>query len=217
MVRGKKTIKDLPKGERPREKLEKKGPAALKDKELLALILSIGNKRQNAVSLSQTILKIHPLSELPKVSFEKLTKIPGVGKMKAARILAALELGERIFTKPALAQTTVRNPKDAMDQVKEIADKKQEYLLALYFDGRNRLLKKETLAVGSFNIALIEPREIFEKAIQLPCNFLILAHNHPSGDSLPSREDIQFTQKIQIAGDLMGITLFDHLILGAQD
>lgn len=213
----KKRIKDLPVTLRPREKLLAKGAENLSDSELLAILLGTGTKQRNALSLAQFLFKSISLRELANVSPDQLEKIGGVGKGKAARIIAAIELGKRLFASSSLVKVIVQTTADALLQVKDIAAKKQEHLVVLYLNARHELLQKETVGMGSLNAMVIEPKEIFSPAVLMPCATIIIAHNHPSGDPNPSEEDIRFTKRIQAAGELMGIPLLDHLIVSHSD
>lgn len=206
-------IKDLPKTVRPREKMEAKGSQNLSDAELLALLLGTGLPKKNVISLAQLILRHHPLSKLPMVSLSDLITLPGIGKSKATRIMAAVELGSRIFAPLSVTATIIQTAQDILSQVKEIADKKQEQIMVLYLNARHQLIKKEAVALGNLNSSLIEPKEIFAPALQTPCAGIVLVHNHPSGDPHPSKEDIIFTKRVQTAGEILGIPLIDHLII----
>jgi len=214
MIR-KKRIKDLPSSERPREKLLLKGNENMTDAELLALLLSTGTKKHNALSLGKLILQRFNVHQLTTISSKQLEKIQGVGRGKAARIIAAIELGKRIFVTPSITKIVITSTEEALQQVKHIAEKKQEHIIVLYLNARNELIQKETIAVGSLNFLVIEPKEIFSPAVISPCASVIIAHNHPSGDPQPSEEDIQFTRRIQKAGELLGIPLTDHLIISS--
>lgn len=206
-------IKDLPESSRPREKLEYKGAQNLSDAELLAIILGTGTKKQNAVILAKKILNSFPLSKLTAISINQLLVIPGIGKTKASRIIACLELGHRIFTVPALNTTLINSTAEAIVQAKEISSKKQEHLLVLYLNARHQLIGKEIIAIGNLNALMIEPKEVFLPALTTPCCEIIICHNHPSDNPTPSKDDILFTQTIQKAGIIMGIGLIDHLIV----
>lgn len=208
-----KRIKDLNPSLRPLEKLIALGQSNLSDAELLALILSTGKRGQNVVSMSKKILKKFPLTKLSKVDLKQLETVPGIGKTKAARIKAAFELGERAFAPAKLNKAVIDSTESILDQIREIADKKQECLLVLYLNARHELLEKEMVGVGNLNTSLIEPKEILARALLSPCAFLILAHNHPSCDPTPSQEDINFTERLQKAAQIMGLTLLDHLIV----
>lgn len=206
-------IKDLPLIDRPREKLYAHGGSNLSDAELLAILLGTGTRGKNAVKLGELLLRKHQLQTLSQVSLKDIAGIPGIGKSKAARILAALELGERIFSKPTMTKSIIRSTDDVLSHVRDIAEKRQEYLLVLYLNARYELLLKEVVGLGTLNHMMITPKEIFRPAIDTPCASLIVVHNHPSGDPTPSDDDITFTTRIHEAGEVMGITLLDHLVV----
>lgn len=208
-----KRLKDLPKTALPREKMQIKGGQNLSEVELLALLLGTGKPKKNVLLLARSLLGHYPLSKLPTVSFSQLIGISGIGKSKATRVMAALELGQRIFGSSSLSKSLIKSSADVLKEIKEIADKKQEHIVGLYLNARHQLIQKEMVALGNLNSSLIEPREIFAPAIQIPAAYIVLAHNHPSGDSTPSKEDIIFTRRIQAAGEILGIPLVDHLIV----
>lgn len=197
----------------PREKYYTKGGNNLTNSELLALLLGTGTKNQNVLSLSDKLIKQIPLDKLASVGIKDLTSFPGVGRTKALRILAAIELGERVFAPKHLNKVIVTCTKDIILELKEYAGKKQEYLVVLYINARNELLQKEIIGIGSLNSLVITPKEVFSPALHVPCASIIVAHNHPSGDPEPSDDDIKFTQRIHEAGEVLGIKLLDHIIL----
>lgn len=207
----KRTIKQLPKTKQPRERLLNMGAENLTSQELLAILLSSGTKRKNVLSVAKGLLKQFPLSTLHSISLSELSKVSGVGKVKAGKIAAAIELGKRAGNSKGLHQ--VLTPKDVIAEVKEIATKSQEYLIALYLNARHELQLKQTISVGTLNQAIIEPRDIFFYALTLPSSFIILVHNHPSNNSTPSQGDIAFTKRIIDASNLLGIKMIDHIIV----
>lgn len=185
----------------------------LSQAELLAILLGTGSAKQNVLVLSQAIVKQFPEKQLSKVVLQDLVKIPGVGKSKAARVLAALELGERLYAPSSYAKVTITATEDLLPHIREYAGKKQEYLLVFYLNTRNELIQKEVVGVGSLNSMLITPKEIFNHALTTPCASIIVVHNHPSGDPTPSEDDIHFTRRIHEAGEVMSIPLIDHVII----
>lgn len=209
----KRKITDLPFENRPREKLFAKSAKNLTEVELLAILLGTGTAKQNALVLSQSLLKQYPLRKLYGTSFPELVKFSGVGKSKAARIMAALELGERVFAPASYTKVLINTIDDLLPHLHEIAGKKQEYLLVYYLNARNELLQKEIVGQGSLNGLMITPKEIFSHALQTPCASIIVAHNHPSGDPTPSDNDIRFTSTIHEAGQVLGIPLIDHVVI----
>jgi DNA repair protein RadC len=210
-------IQDLPLSSRPREKLQAKGRANLTDSELLAILLGSGSVNQNVLKLSEKLLKQYPLAKISEINLASLTRISGIGKSKASRILAALELGERVYSPQSINKVLVRTTEDAVAQLKSIAAKKQEYLEVLYLNARHELLLQETIGIGSLNSMVITPKEVFSPAFHTPCAAIIVAHNHPSGDPDPSDDDIKFTQRIHEAGEVLGIPLIDHLIIAKSN
>ena len=211
--RSKLRMKDIPLMSRPREKMLGSSPKSLTDSELLAALLGTGMRGKSAVSLGESILKRYSGKKLAQVSFSDLVAIPGVGKSKATRIMAAFELGERFFASPSLTKVIIRSGEDVLSQVRDIAEKKQEHLVVLYLNARHELLQKEVVGMGTVNNLRLTPREIFAPALQLACASLIIVHNHPSGDPEPSDDDIHFTTKMHEAGEMLGIPLADHLII----
>lgn len=210
-------FKDIPFASRPREKLLASGCENLSDEDLLAILLGTGSAKQNVLALSSALLKRFSLAKLAKMPSSELAGFPGVGKAKASRILAAFELGQRLFSKESFAKVVIRSTKDALMQLRDIAEKKQEYLLVFYLNARFELLQKEIVGQGSLNSMLITAKEIFAPAIATPCASIIISHNHPSGDPSPSEDDIKFTKRIHEAGEVMGIPLLDHLIVAKSD
>lgn len=205
-------IKDLPITQRPREKLLHNGAENLRDAELLAILIGTGVPKQNAVIVAEKLLRRYPLQKLAHVAIGELMSIRGIGASKAARVVGAIELGARIFSS-SLTKIVIRSTGDIVHQVRDIAERKQEYLVALYLNARHELLQKEVVGVGILNTTRIEPKEIFRPAFNSACAEIIIAHNHPSGDPTPSEEDITFTNHLQKAGEIMGIPLVDHVII----
>lgn len=206
-----KKIKDLPKTKRPRERLVNIGVANLKDEELLAIIIGSGSRKQNVMVLAKKLLKKYPLKKLPKVKLTDLTKIKGLGKVKAGKLIASFELGKRIFQKDISKK--IKSPLDVFYEVEDIKKKTREYLVAIFLDARHSLVDKKVITIGTLNANIVEPRDIFVFALSMPCAYIILVHNHPSGDPYPSEDDKRFTKKIQKAGDILGIEVLDHIIV----
>jgi DNA repair protein RadC len=209
-------IKELPLASRPREKILHLGQQTLSNEELFALLLGTGTPSRNVLSLSAALLKRFPLETLLVTPPEALVAFPGVGKAKASRILAAMELGNRLFAPQSLTKVVIRSLNDAVAELRDIADKRQEFVVVLYLNARSELLVREIVGQGSLTGMLLTAREIFAPALKLPCASLIIAHNHPSGDPTPSEDDIAFTSRIQEAGEVMGIPMLDHVIVTKQ-
>jgi len=210
-----KTIRDFPKSKRPREKLISRGIASLDTPEVLAVILGSGTRKTNVVNLSRKILKKIPLKKLIDTKLGDLTKIKGIGTIQGAKILAAIELGRRAFEQGD--KKVILTPEAVLQQVEDIKNKNREYLIALYLNARHELISRETVAIGGLNASNIEPRDVFSKALALPCAFIILVHNHPSGDPTPSKDDKVLTKHLIKAGKLLGMRLVDHIIVSKRD
>jgi DNA repair protein RadC len=200
----------------PREKLVSHGVHNLSDAELLALLLNTGRKGKHVLSLAKLLVKQLPFSHFAAVTLDDLIAIAGVGQGKASRIIAAVELGKRLFATPALETVIIRSTEDALKQVTDIAAARQEIMVVLYINARSELIQKERIAIGAVNAARILPKEVFAPAMLTPCTGIIIAHNHPSGDPTPSEDDIVFTKRLTEAAEVMGITLLDHLIVASH-
>ncbi|MEK7526043.1 MAG: DNA repair protein RadC [Patescibacteria group bacterium] len=203
-------IKSLPISLRPREKLLKYGPDALTTQELIAAILVTGTKSESVSILAKKITKI--LKHHQELSKKDLEKI-GLGKSKIAQILASLELSKRLKDDQP---TSITTPEQIYAQSQEIINSGKETLLCFYLNARGEILKKEIIAVGSVNGANALPREIYSYIKELPITDIILVHNHPSGILEPSKTDIVFTKRVDLAGKILGINLLDHLIVSPK-
>lgn len=206
-------IKDIPKLERPREKLIKKGPKALKKEELLAIILRTGLKGKNAIEIANDILIKYGNKKLLLATYQELSNIKGVGSTKAVGILAALELGSRLFKEKPEQEIYIHTSEDTLKIVNNIKNNKKENFVALYLDARNKLIHQETVSIGSLNVSVVHPREVFEPAIQNLAAQIILVHNHPSGNPEPSTEDLEITKRLVESGKILGIEITDHIIV----
>ncbi|QLY39643.1 DNA repair protein RadC [Hujiaoplasma nucleasis] len=211
-------IKDMPKFERPREKVRKYGVTSLNTYELLAIILRAGTHEESAIDISRKVIReLSSLGELREKTIDELTSIKGIGQTKAITILSALELGKRVLeNKRDKIQITC--PETVFDLLNyDLKDLKQEVLIALYLDLKTNLIAKKEIFRGSLNQSLVHPREIFKYAVKYSAYQLILVHNHPSGDPYPSKHDIELTNIIEKAGQMMQIYLLDHIIIGDQN
>ena len=204
-------IKDLPKVDRPREKLEKYGPERLSNSELLAILLRTGGKGVNVVELSNKILKKFSGDGLPKTTVKELKNTLGFGSAKACEIVACFELGRRLLQNKQSA--LLLSPQDVWEELKDIRDNKKEHFVIFFLDTRNQEIKREIISVGSLNTNLVHPREVFEPAVRYLAAQIIVAHNHPSDDPSPSQEDVVITKQLIDAGKLLGIELKDHVIV----
>ncbi len=207
----KKKIKQLPSFERPREKLLRYGSSRLTEAELLAIIFGTGSKKEDVVSLSKKVLERLGEERLTELKMEDLSLIKELGQVKKCQLLALVELGRRWFGEKRKRQ--ILQPKDIFEELREFRDKKKEYFFVFYLDTRNTEIKRELISVGSLNSNIAHPREIFEPAIRYLSAQIILVHNHPSGDSQPSEEDLELTRKIVEGGKILGIEVLDHVII----
>lgn len=209
-------IKDVPKEERPRERLLAVGAENLSNQELLAILLGSGTKQESVMELAKHILMhFEGLKLLKDATIEELIAIKGIGYAKGILILAAIELGRRMHQYRPTENYTIRSPEDGADYIMEdMRLLKQEHFVALFLNTKNQVIHRQTIFIGSLNASIVHPREIFREAIKRSAASIIVAHNHPSGDPTPSQEDIQVTKRLADTGKLIGIEVLDHLIIG---
>ena len=207
-------IKDLPKFDRPREKLVKYGVSKLSNSELLAILLRTGKNGKNAVDLATEILQKFNSKNIIDATVEEIIKIKGLGTAKACEIVACFELGKRLLKEKKSNLYIL--PSDVYNELKDIKNHKKEHLYVFYLNSRNQEIEKELVSVGSLNAITAHPREVFENAIKHSASQIIVAHNHPSGDFNPSTEDIALTERFVKAGNILGIELTDHVIVSAK-
>ncbi|MBU0632797.1 DNA repair protein RadC [bacterium] len=204
-----KAISELNNFDKPREKLTKKGVQALKDYELLAIVLGSGTKDKDVLKLSREIVKLFE-DDFDNINLEKLTSIHGLGVAKASQILSAIELSKRYLIKQ---NKKITSSQDIYDLLQEYKSKKQEYFITITLDGANHIIEQRVISIGTLNRSLIHPREVFADAITDRAASIIIAHNHPSGILETSDEDILVTKRLQESAKLLGIELLDHLII----
>lgn len=212
-------IKDLPLAERPYEKFIEYGADFMTDAELLAVIIRVGTKEKHAVELMNTVLRASGkgsgLLELSKLSLEELKKIQGIGPVKAVQLKCIVELAIRFSKQETKNQVQFNKPCSVADYyMQEYRFKTREELLLIMLDTKGRLLKDAVISSGTINYSIVEPREVFVTAFQYHAVQIILLHNHPSGDPTPSKEDVIVTNRIREAGEIVGIELIDHIIIG---
>lgn len=210
------TIKELSQNDRPMEKLMNYGVDGLSDIELLAILIGSGTKKKNAIVLADEILKIKMKdNNLLYTSVEQLMQIDGIGLTKACRIIAGLELGKRLSKIDRFEKMSLDSPESVANYLymHYIRAVKEEFCILL-LDTKNKVIAIETISIGTINQSLVHPREVFRSAIMKNSNSIILAHNHPSGDPTPSREDILITERLIKAGEYLGIKILDHLVIG---
>jgi len=204
---------DLPRALRPREKLFARGPDVLSHGELLALVLGSGTRAHPVTRIARRLVNRYGLGGLAGLSAEAWSSQSGLGPVSAARMCAVFELGRRAYGRDDDDRPNISGPRQAYRQLAQLGRAKKEHLVGLYLDAQNGLLCKETISIGSLNTTRTHPREIlFPAVVHLALGF-ILAHNHPSGCLEPSAEDVEFTRSVRQAGELMGIELYDHLII----
>ncbi len=206
-------ITDLPKHARPRERLIERGPAGLRDKELLAILLRTGYTGKNAIEVSEEILRRYPMKKLLALDFFTLSKIKGIGPDKACSLLSAFELTKRALDAEDNNLPAINSAKDALAHLQELRSAKKEHFVVLYLNARNQLIHKETISIGTLNASLVHPREVFKPAIDHLAASIIVAHNHPSGGCEASEADMALTRRLEEAGKLLGIELGDHLVI----
>ncbi len=211
-------IKSLPSCDRPREKMCKLGAASLSESELMAIILQSGTREISAIELAHQILSYYgSLSELLKVSLEELCTFKGIGMAKAVKIKASLELAHRCINKEILAKEKITTPEDVFQifRFRFLSEHREHFALVL-LNTKNHLLRIELISIGSLDSTVVHPREVFQKAIRASSSAIILVHNHPSGHPKPSHDDIQLTERLADAGELLGIKVLDHVIIGGE-
>jgi DNA repair protein RadC len=212
-------VKDLPLDDRPREKLILRGPHSLSDAELLAILLRTGTKGKSVVSLAQElILKEKNLAHLSTKSVAALTKNNGIGKDKAATLVAAFELAKRIlYQEKYLFDKKITSPEEIAELlIPLLKDEVKEKFIVICLNKSNKIITKETISIGTLDTSVVHPREVFKVAIDNNAASIIIAHNHPSGNKEPSNEDISITKKLVEAGKMMDIPIFDHIIVAGN-
>jgi DNA repair protein RadC len=212
-------VKDLPLDDRPREKLMLRGPQNLSDAELIAILLRTGKKGKSVISVAQEMVSVHRnLTILASKTLSDLMKIGGIGKDKAATLLAAFELSRRIQSQSKwFSEKRVTSPKDVADIfIPLLRDEVKEKFLLVCLNSANKIITYEIISVGNLNSSVVHPREVFKAAIDHRSASIILLHNHPSGNPEPSNEDIAITKKIVESGIILDIPVFDHIIIAGN-
>lgn len=208
-------IKDLPITERPRERMKMVGSNSLSDSELLSILLKVGTKNQNVGELAIELLKSYRLIDLKDVSLNDFVKIRGIGEVKALELLAAIELGKRIFLRDSKKLEKLDSAEKIWESSKYIFNGlKQEYFYCYYFDNKQNLIEKKLIFMGTINSATTHTREIFKEAYLVSASTIVCLHNHPSNDVQPSKADILFTDRLMQTGEIQGIPVVDHIIVG---
>lgn len=214
-----KKIKEFDKIDRPREKLIRLGSDSLSDEELLAIIVSTGTAKKNAIELSREILNNFSEEDLYDIEVAELSTIDGIKNAKASKIVASLKFGQRIAQKVKEKEfVQISSSEDVYSYLKnEMENKKNEYFYAILLDTKNVIISKEVISKGTLDASLVHPREAFRPAIRKSAKSIIFAHNHPSGNPKPSKDDFLITERLVDAGDLLDIKVLDHIIIGKDD
>lgn len=211
------TIKEIPITERPYEKLEAHGPGVLSEAELLAIIIKSGSRFEKSTDLAMRLLKVHPegLLGLHHLTLDELRKIHGIGRVKAIQLKALTELSKRMAKTSYAQKISIKSPESvAATYMEEMRHLDREYMKVVLADTKYNIIGDYLLSLGTVNSALLHPREIFVHALKREAVNIVLLHNHPSGNPTPSPQDITTTRRIKEAGDLLGVKLLDHIIIG---
>ncbi len=206
-------IKNLERIEQPREKLLKYGVEKLTDEELLAILLRTGLAGKNVLEVAKSVIKKFSGVRLASATVSELTKVKGVGEVKALELVACFELGRRLLKDKQVA--LVLSPRIVWERMEDLRTSKKEHFVVFFLDTQNQLIKREVVSIGTLNASLVHPREVFEPAIKHFVSHIIVAHNHPAGSLEPSEEDLQVTRRLRDAGLLLGIQLLDHVVVTA--
>src|SRR3990167_6397820 len=209
------TVHDLPKPERPRERLKNLGAEALSSQELFALIIGRGVSKKSVITIAQELLaKFGNIKAISQATIEELSQIKGIGFAKAAQIKACFELGKRQDLEPELKDFDIKNPQSVVKAIQSsIKDKAKEHFKLILLNTRNKIIGISTVSIGTLNSNLVHPREVFKDAISHSAASVVFAHNHPSGDSEPSEDDLIITKRLTEAGKILGVEVLDHIII----
>lgn len=207
-------MKEIPEEERPRERLKRVGVENLTNQELLSILLKTGLKNKNVSELSLELLKKYPLDTLKEISLAELKEMKGIGEVKAIEILAAIELGKRMILEKK-ERIKLETPSDIWkDALYYLGEKKQEFFYCYYFNSKQELIERKCLYIGTLNSSVTHTREVFKEAYKVSASSIVCLHNHPSNDPTPSKEDIRFTESLMKTGEIQGIPVLDHIIVG---
>jgi DNA repair protein RadC len=206
------TIDDMVEDERPRERLLQSGPGVLTDADLVSVLFGTGGPGEGVLELGIRVTSAIPLRQLHRVPVEELLLVKGLGQARAAQLLAAAELGRRLWP-DGDAAALVRGPETVFDLTRDIRGANREHFVGFYLNSRNQVLRREIISIGSLNASIVHPREVYQPAIAVSAASLILAHNHPSGDPTPSEEDLAITRRLVEAGRILGIDILDHVVV----
>ncbi len=211
-----KRVRDLPRVDRPREKLVLRGPVALDEGELLALVLGTGCRGRSVLDLARELLEEFPGGALSRLPVQRLKQLRGIGASRACSLAAAFELARRWGGDEGGGRIALDDPARVRDQLAFLADKRKEYFVAFYLDAAHGLLHRETVSIGTLTSSLVHPREVFAPAIERSAAGVLVAHNHPSGNPHPSAEDRAATRRLARSGNILGIPLVDHVVVSGS-
>ena len=208
----------IPSSDRPRERLYTRGAAELSLQELLAIVIGGGSRGRSGLVLALGLLgEFGDLVVMGRAGVDEMRRVPGIGFARACQLAAAFELGKRFARESRSAGTSVRAPRDiARMFMDEMKDYDREHFKAAFLNTKNQIIKVVTVSIGSLNASIVHPREILKPAIAASAASIVLVHNHPTGDPTPSREDVEFTRRFAKCGELIGIELLDHIVIGAD-
>ena len=206
---------DVEESERPRERLFELGPGALSDADLVALVFGSGSGGESVLDVAARVTRSIHLRKLHQTAVEDLLAVKGMGPARAAQLLAAAEIGRRLWP-DADPIPLVRGPETIFELTADIRRSNREHFVGFYLNSRNQVLRREIISIGSLNASIVHPREVFIPALAVSAASLILAHNHPSGDPSPSEEDLAITRRIAESGRLLGIELLDHVVVARE-
>jgi DNA repair protein RadC len=214
------TVRDMPREERPRERLQALGAGALSSQELLAIIIGRGVAGKPVTAIAQELIgRFGSINAVSEATIEELSQIKGLGTAKAAQLKACFELAKRKeLESDDLEDYTITSPRSVVKAVRaRIKDKAKEHFMLITLNTRNKVTSITNVSVGTLNASLVHPREVFRDAIRRSASSVVLAHNHPSGDPTPSEEDLKITKRLVEAGKILGIEVLDHVIIGKDD
>ena len=209
------TVHDLPKPERPRERLKQFGPEALSAQELLAIVIGRGIPKKSVMTIAQELLaKFGNIKAISEATLEELSQIKGIGFAKAAQLKASFELGKRQDLEPELKDFDIKDPQSIVKAIRaSIKDKAKEHFKLILLNARNKIIGIFTVSIGTLNASIVHPREVFKDAITHDAYSVVSAHNHPSGDTEPSEDDLMITKKLVESGKILGVEVTDHIII----
>ncbi|MGE5180346.1 MAG: RadC family protein [Bacteroidota bacterium] len=209
------SVHEVDESERPRERLLELGAGVLTDAELIAVLLGTGSSGTPALATAARIVEVIHVRRLHLAAPEDFLQIRGVGRARAAQLLAAAELGRRLWP-DGDATPLVRGPESVYELTRDIRNLNREHFVGFYLNSRNQVLRREIISIGSLNASIVHPREVYLPAVALSAASVVLAHNHPSGDPTPSEEDLAITRRLLEAGRILGIDLLDHVVVARE-